>query len=174
MEIQQVASIIHSIAEGIEDVCRQSLQDNSSEVIFAIHEQLYGGIDANGKYLSPTYDDDPFFLEKGQWQGRAEAYKKWKFAITPPTTGFRLQLPPRPPEVPNLFINGKFYSEINASPSIDGIELDPGMGNGVDIVDKYGEDILRLSDEGVKYYNENFLEPTLIDFFNQCGYTNNQ
>lgn len=170
MDISQVAAIIHSIADGFEESCAQCLDDNKGIVLEAVREQLYAGLGGGGSFLSPTYDADPFFEEEGQWYHRADDYKKWKYTITPPLKGAMLGLAPRPDEVPNLFINGKFYSEITAVRRGDVLVTDPGNGNGPAIVSKYGDEILNMGPRATEYFTEMYLLPAIGSFFEKCGY----
>lgn len=170
MDIQNVADIIHRIAEGFEDACVKCLHENKDVVIHAIQEQLYSGLSGNDEHLSPTYDNDPFFNEPGWWYHRAYAYKAWKREITPPVAGTMLGLPPRPDDVPNLFIDGTFYEEINARPSGKALVLDPGNGNGPKIVSKYGDNILTMGQTATEYFKIYCLLPSIEAFFKQCGY----
>ena len=79
-------------------------------------------------------------------------------------------LPPRPDNVPNLFINGKFFSEITATRRGDMLYVDPGNGDGPDIVAKYGESLLDIGDSAVVYFNREYMWPAIEKFFNDCGY----
>lgn len=170
MGIEDVYGIIHKIADGFEDACAQCLDDNKGAVLHAVQEQLYSGVDGQGRHLSPTYDDDPFFEEKGTWYHRAKDYKAWKKAITPPVAGTILGLPARPDDVPNLYINGKFYSEITAFRKGNALMIDPGIGHGPSIVAKYGDEILDMGNSAIEYFNENFMRPAIENFFTDCGY----
>ncbi len=170
MYIGDVANIINKIAEGVEEACIKCLSDNSGVVVISVTEQLYCGQNGDGEFLSPTYDDDPYFNEPGVWYQRAEDYKKWKYSITPPITGGMLGLPPRPDNVPNLFITGVFHSEITAKRNGDVLDVDPGNGDGPAIVDKYGDNILTLGPNAVQYFNTTYMLPAIGSFFANCGY----
>ena len=150
MGIEEVANIIWKISEGFEEACIRCLEENSGVVLDAVKEQLSSGLDGEGQHLSPTYDNDPYFEEKGFWYHRAKDYKAWKHSIPPPPSGSMLGLPPRPDEVPNLYIDGTFYSEITASRKGDGLVVDPGNGNGPSIVTKYGDQILDMGPTAVE------------------------
>lgn len=170
MGIEEVANIIHKIADGFEEACIKCLESNSGVVLHAVAEQLYSGLDGEEKHLSPTYDDDPYFEEEGYWYHRAKDYKAWKYSITPPVAGTMLGLPPRPDEVPNLYINGKFYSEITAMRKGDVLVVDPGSGNGSAIVAKYGDQILDMGQTAIEYFNTTYMLPAIDSFFKDCGY----
>lgn len=172
MGIEEVAEIIRKIADGFEEACMRCLDANSDVVVASVHEQLWSGLNGKDEHLSPTYDNDPYFDEddKNPWYGCSQEYKDWKMRITPPSSRPMLGLPPRPTEVPNLCIDGTFYSEITASRQGDELLLDPGQGNGLDIVDKYGDVILDMGSTAVEYFNANFMLPAIEDFFKDCGY----
>lgn len=170
MDIQDVSDIIHKIAGGFEANAMQCLSDHSGNVVVVVQEQIYSGQDGDGVHLSPTYDADPYFEEDGPWYHRAGDYKAWKYSITPPVGSSLLGLPPRPDNVPNLFINGRFFSEITATVRGDMLYVDPGHGDGPDIVAKYGESILNMGENAVTYFNREFMWPSIERFFNDCGY----
>ncbi|MDE7465009.1 MAG: hypothetical protein K2M59_03920 [Muribaculaceae bacterium] len=170
MGIEEVAEIIRKISDGFEEACIRCLDENKGIVLEAVREQLYSGFAGDGEHLAPTYDDDPFFEEEGIWYHRNEDYKAWKRTLTPPVTGTMLGLAPRADNVPNLFINGKFYSEIIAYRRSDVIVVDPGAGNGPDIVAKYGDVILDMGPTAIEYFNLHHMLPAIGVFFRDCGY----
>ena len=170
MTITEVADIIGRIADGFEESCKRCLWDNQGVVYLCVTEQLYSGLDGDGNYLTPNYDDDPFFNEPGFWHNRAEDYKAWKRSITPPKMSKELGLDARPDNVPNLFIDGTFYSQINTRQIEYGLEIDPGSGKGVEIVEKYGDQILSLTPTAITYFNDSVLLPWIDNFFQSCGY----
>lgn len=170
MDIQRVYDIIHKIAEGFEENAMQCLSDHSGNIVLDIREQIYSGQNGKGEHLSPTYDSDPYFEKKGPWYHRAQEYKAWKNTIKPPVGSTLLGLPPRPDNVPNLFISGKFHSEITATRRGDMLYVDPGNGDGPDIVAKYKASLLDIGDSAVVYFNREYMWPAIERFFNDCGY----
>ena len=170
MHISEVSAIIDRINKGFVENCIQCLSNHSGIVVQSVCEQLYSGRDGDGAFLSPTYDNDPYFNEPGRWYQNAAGYKQWKYDITPPAGSAMLGLPPRPEEVPNLFINGKFYSEITAKRVGDALVTDPGSGDGPSIVAKYGDEILNMGPTAVQYFNETYMRPSISSFFKDCGY----
>lgn len=169
--IEEVYNVIHVIATGIEKECTDCMADNTDIVEGLIREQLYSGQDGKGKLLKPTYDNDPFFEERGRWYHRAKQYKHWKEKITPPIQSEVLFLPPRPIEVPNLFITGKFHDSIVAKMRTKTIETTTaGFRDGPAIQKKYGNDIFRLGDAGREYFSQNILRPWLERFIKRSGY----
>lgn len=171
MDFDRLESVIGAIATGIGDSILECLEEKRNMITQSVTEQLYSGLDGNGEYLSPTYDDDPYFNEKGPWHGAAYAYKKWKEHITPPMRSPVLNLPPRPVEVPNLFITGLFHESIKASREGDVVRVyTSGFQDGPLIEQKYGEAIFKLTDDAKEYFNIYALRPWLNDFITKCGY----
>lgn len=171
MNIEEVADIIKSIAEGFEESCLDCMDKNRNIVEDLIREQLYAGLDSKGYFLNPTYDNDPFFDDDGVWKGRSKDYKKWKEKITPPETSYLLRLPPRPTNIPNLKITGNFYDSIKASKGNNELQiLSSGFDDGSEIIKKYGDNILGVSDTAIEYFNKSYLMPWLEDFYKSCGY----
>ena len=170
MDIENVCNIIHKIAEGFDANAMKCLEYHSGNIVVAIQEQIYSGQNGKGEHLSPTYDTDPYFEQDGPWYHRAHDYKAWKQSITPPVTSSLLGLPPRPDNVPNLFINGKFFSEITATRRGDMLYVNPGSGNGPKIVAKYGDSLLDIGDSAVAYFNREYMWPAIEKYFNDCGY----
>lgn len=180
MDIQGVHDIIHKIAEGFEKNALECLGEQSDVVVKAIREQLMSGRGGDGDLLSPTYINDPYFHEHewrrtdkttGKKYHGAEGYRDWKQDITPPKGSEMLGLPPRPEDVPNLFIEGKFHNEINASMADGFLTVDPGNGDGPDIVKKYSRhQILNMGPTAVEYFNREYMWPAIEKFFNDCGY----
>jgi hypothetical protein len=171
MDFDRLESVVDAISTGIGDSILECLNEKRGIIVDCITEQLYSGVDGNKSYLSPTYDNDPYFNEKGPWHGAAYAYKKWKERITPPMKSPTLGLPPRPSEVPNLFINGRFYESIMAARVGEVIRVyTSGFNDGPLIEKKYGGEIFKLTDDAKEYFNMYALRPWLNDFITKCGY----
>lgn len=168
---EEVSRIIHAIASSIEEECARCLIEHKDVVVDCIQEQLYSGQDGAGHLLNPTYDNDPYFKEDGPWKNKAEKYKRWKESITPPVQSEMLFLPPRPVEVPNLFITGTFYDSIRVDKKGYGLQIgSSGFKDGPDIEKKYGERILTIGDTAKEYFNLMYLRPWISRFFKNCGY----
>lgn len=150
---------------------------NSYQFKKAVEEQLYSGLDGEGKNLTPDYDTDPYFdrvkwfrWEDGVMYHGAEGYKQWKLKITPPERSQIIGLPPRPENIPNLFIDGTFYSTIEAKGTTDGVEIGTGAETGNKIEQKYGSQIFGLEDRSKDWFAEVFLIPAINNFFQNSGY----
>ena len=171
MDFDRLEQVLDAISEGIEESILECLDEKRDIITTSVTEQLYSGLDGNGELLSPTYDDDPYFNEFGRWHGAAYAYKKWKERITPPMRSPMLGLPPRPVDVPNLFITGMFHESIKAARVGDVVRVyTSGFNDGPLIEKKYGEAIFKLTDDAREYFNIYALRPWLNDFMRNCGY----
>ena len=177
MDIYAVDRMIEKMAGGFEKACLDQLRADAPKFKTIIQEQLYSGLDGDGRYLSPTYDNDPFFdrvrwyhYENGKVYHGAEGYKQWKLDITPPKGSDLIGLPPRPEDVPNLFIDGTFYDTIVARESGDGVNVSSESENGRDIEQKYGSQIFGMADQSAAWYNETYMKPAIQRFFEDCGY----
>lgn len=177
MHISKVSAIIKRIAEGFEDAVLECMHQNYFQFTQAVREQLWSGLDGDGNHLSPTYDNDPYFNsrkwhheEDGKTYVGREGYKEWKYDISPPSSSVLLDLPPRPLEVPNLWIDGTFYNSIRSRATTDGVDVDAYGGNGPKITQKYGIQIYNLTDEAKEWFNRTFLLPYIGEFFKKCGY----
>lgn len=167
--IEEVATAVGLVADGLEDEVLACMNDNAGVVVNLVREQLYSGRDGSGEYLSPSYDNDPYFQEEGPWQGRAAAYKEWKKRITPPQNGLITGISARPDDIPNLFISGTFHNSIKSKDAGDGLEIfTEGFKEGKDIERKYGESIFNLCDTSLDWFIEKKVEPHLLDFFQKC------
>jgi hypothetical protein len=177
MDIEEVTNIITQIADGIEDCILKCMHENSYFFSDAVREQLYSGLNGAGEYLSPTYEEDPYFRTVNwcqTWEGvtyyGAEGYKEWKEVITPPEGSTMLDLPPRPSSVPNLFIDGTFYNTIENVKGGDGVSVVASGGDAPMIVAKYGSVILDITDVAIEHFNTNYTISAIETFYSNCGY----
>lgn len=107
-------------------------------------QQLYAGKRRDGLDLFPTYQNDPYFDSPEA----AQRYSDWKDRITPN--------PKRRPGVPNLFINGYYYSRRTNTISGDKIVFDNDY---IDLAEKYGDEINGLGGEYKIEFKDLFLMP---------------
>lgn len=162
---------VHSIVAGLENAVAECLTQNKSIVEDLIGEQLYSGLDGDTNSLRPSYSDDPFFDIKGRWYHDSDGYIEWKKDITPPIASPRLNLPPRPLDVPNLYITGTFHESIRAMVSGGTLSINTvGFSDGPDIVRKYGDNILNIGMDAREYIVIELLEPFIGDFFKRYGF----
>lgn len=169
-DFDKLEHAVHSVVTGLEQACADCLMENKAVVEELIEEQLYSGLDGDTNSLRPSYSDDPFFDIKGRWYHDSDGYIEWKKKITPPVTSPRLNLPPRPIDVPNLYITGAFHESIRASVNGDSLSIGTfGFTEGPDIVRKYGDNILNLGVDARECIVLEMLEPFIGDFFKKYG-----
>ena len=162
---------VHSIVAGLENAVAECLTQNKSVVEDLIGEQLYSGLDGDTNSLRPSYSDDPFFDIKGRWYHDSDGYIEWKKNITPPMASPRLNLPPRPIDVPDLNITGTFHERIRATVNGGKVSINTvGFSDGPDIVRKYGENILNLGMDAREYIVLEMLKPFVGKFFKKYGF----
>lgn len=168
--IADVANLFDGFRAGFENEGVKAIQENSSLVEEYITQQLFSGVDGEGKPLRPTYSADPWFdsYEADIWQGRAKDYKKWKQLITAPARSW-LGHPERDPDTPNLIITGTFYESIKASPMSEGVTIDSISPMGGDIEHKYGSSIFKPDDRSREHFVVFKLLPRLIVYFKKWG-----
>lgn len=170
MTIDEMADIIGRITDGFENAVLRVLDERKDFIVYELQEQMYSGMTGEDEYISPNYDDDPFFDEEGYWHGRSKDYKAWKKMITPPIPSSVLGLPPRPDHIPNLWINDMFYSDISAKLNGNMLDITVSREKSKDILGKFGESLFTLGTNAVGVFNTDYLEPNLEAYFANCGY----
>lgn len=169
-DFDKLEHAVHGIVTGFEQACADCLNTNRNVIEDLIGEQLYSGLDGDTSSLRPSYSDDPFFDIKGRWYHDSDGYIEWKKQITPPMISPRLNLPPRPVDVPNLYITGAFHESIRATVTGGNLLINTvGFSDGPDIVKKYGENILNLGMDAREYVVIELLEPFIGEFFRKYG-----
>lgn len=154
---------------GFEAFINSVIENNKSEVVDYVVEQLYSGVNGNGKPLRPTYLNDPWFNKKesGRWYKDGSGYANWKRKKTPPTPSY-LGIPGRDYITPNLIIRGDFYASITAIPIGDGLRIySNGVAFGNDIEHKYGSAIFGIGPDARRYFIRYVLNPELKSYFSK-------
>lgn len=148
-------SILPSIGE--------CLEANNLEVSHAVREQLYSGLDGEGRELAPNYLSDPYFRARYKENAAymARRYMEWKEDITPPEES-EIGFSPRRPDTPNLFIDGTFHRSIKAGVSGDTLSIwTEGFKEGAAIEAKYGKQIFGLTEQSRAWLLSRFILPYL-------------
>lgn len=101
------------------------MRKRQKELTQAQHDQLWDGKRSDGWDIRPYYTEDTYFRSYEE----AREYMDWKRRITPN--------PRRRADAPNLYINGKFYSQIKVVADEKGIETVGTTGNALRIMGKY-------------------------------------
>lgn len=149
--IKALADRARTVQDSMNRWIRQSLEYNSGEVMERQYAQLAGGKASGGQDLRPYYSEDKYFRTKAEM----ESYRNYKWSINN-----RLWVQPdrpRNPDAPNLFINGKFWSELDAFFTDEAMTIDGKTSYAKDIVNKYG-----LSSFGLDAYNRAFMADNVV------------
>lgn len=123
------------------DAVKEHLAPKERQILSMQSDQLLEGKRPDGNDLRPYYSEDPYFTVYGNWGGDPDAYKAWK------STKPYWHNSKRNPDAPNLYINGKFHSELGCYFEADGILITAATPYAMDIVAKYGNDSFGLSEE---------------------------
>ena len=144
-KIKRIATIDR---EKINSIVGEIFIEKNKEIIHGIKGQLWDGKTGEGKDITPSYLDDPYFATKE----KALAYAKWKASITKNSN--------RNFATPNLYINGFFHSSL----FIDNSFRVASNGFGNPIIEKYGEKTFTLDkdrSENLEIIND--IQQSLIE-----------
>jgi len=141
MDLQQFATNCETLNPW--GVLMPVLEKYLPQMVMDNKDNLWDGKTSTGLNITPTYLTDPYFphTTPGGRVITAKAYMAWKSS-----PGY-MQGSSRNPETPNLFISGKFYSEISAAVTELGIEFDAETSLGKAIQAKFGNEVIGITDE---------------------------
>lgn len=162
---------IKEMLSGLVPMIQEQFQKDGPDVEEFIREQLYAGVDGNDQPLTPTYLDDPYFVERygPHAAKKANNYVTYKKRITSPTPSY-LGYPARDPNTPNLIIQGDFYSSITAKPITGGLRVESlGTTFGKDVESKYGSQIFGIGARSREYYFKYGLRPAIKNYLKGYG-----
>ena len=113
-------------------IVRGVLRNHEDDIMEQQHIQLLEGKGSDGNDLRPFYTEDlkphGYFND----QQSASNYMAWKQSLSYPyTVG-------RNPNAPNLFINGRFYDEMEVRFEAETMGIFPSSGYASQIMGKYG------------------------------------
>ncbi len=128
-------------------IAASSVRNTSKELLAKNREQLLEGKKRDGRDLTPSYYDDPYFKTRAA----AKRYADWKWRITPN--------PKRKRGTPNLFINGFFHRTIKLNVLGEEIIQFYGAFKQAEIEEKYGEEIFGAGGEKKIAYISESLYP---------------
>lgn len=126
-----------------------SLEQTKDALLDLNRDQLYDGKTRDGRDLSPTYQEDPYF----KTAEAAQRYSDWKDKITPN--------PNRKSGVPNLFINGYLHNSMAVKISGQNVFYSASAPFGNEVEQKFTDKIYGLG--GV--YKEEYLKQDLGPVF---------
>lgn len=128
---QRVANVDNELQTG--ELVRNVLVRHRDEIMELQLKQLFQGIASSGQDIRPYYSED---LKPGGYFNSAESaarYAAWKRdgIHYPYTTN-------RNPDAPNLYINGRFHSELGVEFGVEAVGIVPQTPYAAGIVAKYG------------------------------------
>lgn len=112
---------------------RNAIVQHEADIMELQLQQLFSGLAANGKDIRPYYSEDlkpSGYFYTVESAGRYAAWKK--DGITYPYTANRN------PDAPNLYINGRFHSELGVEFGTETVGVIPTTPYAAGIVAKYG------------------------------------
>lgn len=147
-------------------ISNKALRDNTEIIAKLNKDQLAAGRDRTDALLRPTYLNDPYFKTKRGAQGYAnlKAHKikkpRMSFGVYPEATD----------NTPNLFLKGYYYEHIKSNvPKLGdsgvikfGLTNDSAIAD--DIADKYGAEVLGLSNKHAEYFYEWYIKFNLEEY----------
>lgn len=151
MTIQGLIGNAEALLSELESgaLVRSALENYGEDIMALQRIQLLEGKRSDGNDLRPYYSEDVgpggYFKTKES----AERYKAWKGQISYPHDVRRNA------DAPNLYINGKFHSELGVTFGSDAVGILPSTPYASKIVRKYGVGSFGLSREK---WNEIFIE----------------
>lgn len=140
-------------AFDLNDEITKILSNHSEELLDLNKQQMWDGKRADGENITPSYSQNPYFKKPGA----AERYANWKAKITPSSI--------RPMDVPNLFINGKFYDSLSYSANDWVIKTTSSLGEDVISIHK---NVLGIMPENSKIFNDEILTPELTEAYQKA------
>lgn len=134
---------VKSVQEGLQDgeIIRDVVVDHEEDILDLQKLQLFQGKASNGEDIRPYYTED--LKPSGFFNSveSAKRYSDWKQTINYP------RMADRNADAPNLYINGKFHSELAVNFGSDSVVVAGSTSYANEIVDKYGLETFGLTKE---------------------------
>lgn len=138
------------VQEGLKtELVRSVLMNHTSDILEFQSQQLLQGKASNGEDIRPFYSED--VKPSGYFNSAesAERYAGWKLTLYYPYEANRN------PDAPNLYVNGKFHSELGVFYDSDRVEVVGASQYASRIVERYGVQTFGLMQQ---YWNAVFME----------------
>lgn len=133
---------VQAVKSGLDtgEFVRNALLGHGDDILELQKQQLFAGIASNGEDIRPYYSED--LKPSGYFYSVESAgrYAAWKQdGISYPYSASRN------PDAPNLYINGRFHSELDVQFTTDTVGVVPATRYAEGIVAKYGLDTFGLT-----------------------------
>lgn len=156
MTLEQLTENVKRLPDMLGRTLGEVLRHHETDVMDFQHRQLCEGKDSDDNDIRPLYSED--LKPRGYFITRESAarYAAWKETLNTP---YHVE---RNTDAPNLFITGKFYSEMGVKFNDETMEIVPKTGYASGIMAKYGRNTFGLS---MRIWNEFFFERGIKDEF---------
>lgn len=129
---------VREVNDGLSGLIRDVVIDYSDDILELQKIQLFQGLTSSGKDIRPYYSED---LKPAGYFYTVESaanYAAWKSEMDYPYTV------DRNPDAPNLYINGRFHSELGVWFDDETVSIVPETNYASTIVGKYGMETFGL------------------------------
>lgn len=136
MSLESLIERLEVLRGSMSDTMRDTLAENEELLITQQREQLFEGKSATGDDMRPYYTED--LKPEGYFSSveKAMNYANWKASMSyPSAVSLRRDI-----NAPNLYINGRFHSELGVEFGADAMEVVGLTMYAQDIMSKYGSD----------------------------------
>ena len=132
--LAMMTAAAHQLDKQMQDgsLLRGVLRQHEADIMEQQHIQLLEGKASDGNDLRPYYTEDLQPHGYFKTQQSASAYMAWKETLNYPYSVERNS------DAPNLYINGRFYSEMEVKFEADSMMIAPSSGYAAQIMAKYG------------------------------------
>ena len=140
--------------EALKKMPRAVVEQRQDDILEDVREQLLDGLRGDGKEISPSYLNDPYF----ETRPRAVAYMNWKKTISRPS---------KPAQTPDLFINGMFHSQLGVIADVDSFFITGITPYAQSISSKYENVTFGLTEENLSRFRQNYINPMAWEIINK-------
>lgn len=133
--LDELLARVESVREGLQtgEMVRDVVIRHPEDILDLQRQQLFAGLTSSGEDIRPYYSED---LKPGGYFHSVESagrYAAWKQDGIPYPYSAN-----RNPDAPNLYINGRFHSELDVQFNSDTVAVIGGTGYARKIIAKYG------------------------------------
>lgn len=126
---------VRTVESGLKggSLVRDAIVNHGEDILDLQRQQLFEGKASSGEDLRPYYSED---IKPRGWFHSVESagrYAAWKDSVI--SYPYSAQ---RNPDAPNLYVDGKFHSEIGVQFGTDAVEVIPETNYAKTIMTKYG------------------------------------
>lgn len=154
MTLEALTESVRTLPERLPQLIGEVLQRHDGDIMELQRIQLLEGHDSDGNDMRPYYTED--VKPQGYFNSPESAarYAAWKESLDYPFSVSRNR------NAPNLYINGKFHSELKAQFGNDAMEIAAQTPYAAVIMAKYGRNAFGLS---MEKWNELFAQRGVKD-----------